>query len=126
MEWLFHTVLSWVGAQMRAARENYGVNPVVFLTLLLGTSPIFYYSIYRMVRALAKKLLNEVTLWSMIFLVSAAAPYLYVLVAGRNFPWWVYIIIGLLLAQVVWSLVRRLFKKPVARDGEGKQGQGQR
>jgi len=125
MEWLLHTVLAWAGKQMEAARQSYGVDPVVFLALLLGTSPFFYYSIYRMVRAVAKKHLNEVTLWSMIFLFSAAAPYLYVLVAGRNFPWWVYIIIGLLLAQVVWSLVRRLIRKPMARDGEGKQGRGQ-
>ncbi len=124
MEWLLHTVLSWVGRQMDAARDNYGVNPIVFLVLLLGTSPVFYYSIYRMVRAVAKKHLNEITLWSMIFLFSAAAPYLYVLVAGRNLPWWVYIIVGLLLAQVVWSLFRRLRRKPVARDGEGERGQG--
>jgi hypothetical protein len=125
MEWLFHTILAWVGRQMEAARESYGVNPVVFLALLLGTSPLFYYSIYRMVRALAGKHLNEVTLWSMIFLFSAAAPYLYVLVAGRNFPWWVYIIIGLLLAQAVWSLVRRLRKKPRGSNGRGQRGQGQ-
>lgn len=121
MEWLLHAVLSWIGSQMDAARENYGVNPVLFLVLLLGTSPVFYYSIYRMVRALAKKHLNEITLWSMIFLFSAAAPYLYVLVAGRNLPWWVYIIVGLLFAQVVWSLVRRLRKKPdVAGHGESR------
>jgi hypothetical protein len=108
MEWLLHAVLSWVARQMEAARENYGVNPVVFLVLLFGASPVFYYSIYRMVRAVAKKHLNEVTLWSMIFLLSTAAPYLYVLVAGRNLPWWVYIIIGLLFGQAAWSLVRRL------------------
>ena len=48
----------------------------------------------------------------MIFLLSTVGPYLYVLVAGRNIPWWVYIIIGLLLAQGIWSLVRRLRKKP--------------
>jgi hypothetical protein len=126
MEWLLHAVLSWVGTQMDAARDNYGVNPIVFLVLLLGTSPVFYYSIYRMVRAVAKKHLNEITLWSMIFLFSAAAPYLYVLIAGRNLPWWVYIIVGLLLAQVVWSLFRRLRGKPQARDGEGERSHGGR
>jgi len=118
MEWLLHAVLSWVARQMEAARENYGVNPVVFIVLLFGASPVFYYSIYRMVRAVAKKHLNEVTLWSMIFLLSTTAPYLYVLVAGRNLPWWVYIIIGLLFGQAAWSLVRRL------RAREGGPGQG--
>ena len=74
MEWLLHAILSWVARQMEAARADYGVNPVVFLVLLFGASPVFYYSIYRMVRAVAKKHLNEVTLWSMIFLLSTAAP----------------------------------------------------
>ncbi|HVP17745.1 MAG TPA: hypothetical protein VMU36_02035 [Spirochaetia bacterium] len=112
MTWLVHLVVEWVGAQMEAARVSYGVNPVVFLVILLGSSPVFYYSIYRMVRALAGKRMNEAAVWSMVFLASTAAPYLYVLVAGRNLPWWVYIIIGLILAQGVWSLVRRLRNKP--------------
>lgn len=108
MQWLVHLVVDWAGRQMESARARYGVDPVVFLALLLGTSPLFYYSIYRMVRALAARRVNEASLWSMLFLLSTAAPYLYVLVAGRNLPWWVYIIIGLILAQGVWSLVRRL------------------
>lgn len=112
MEAFLHVILDWVGKQMTAAREIYGVNPIVFLAILLGASPIFYYSIYRMVRAIAKGRLNEVTVWSMVFLLSTVAPYLYVLVAGRNIPWWVYIIIGLLVGQGIWSLVRRLRKKP--------------
>jgi len=112
MEPILHAILDWVGKQMTAARETYGVDPVVFLALLFGASPVFYYSIYRMVRAVAKRRLNEVTVWSMIFLLSTVAPYLYVLVAGRNIPWWVYIIIGLVVAQGIWSLVRRLRKKP--------------
>ncbi len=121
MEWLLHAILSWVARQMEAARADYGVNPVVFLVLLFGASPVFYYSIYRMVRAVAKKHLNEVTLWSMIFLLSTAVPYLYVLVAGRNLPWWVYVIIGLLLTQAVWSLARRLRKKPEGGPEQGGQ-----
>jgi len=112
MQWLVHLVVDWVGRQMESARVSYGVNPLVFLILLLGTSPLFYYSIYRMVRALAARRVNEASLWSMLFLSSTATPYLYVLVAGRNLPWWVYIIIGLLLAQGIWSLVRRLRKRP--------------
>ncbi len=112
MEWITHAVVAWVGRQMDAARADYGVNPVVFLCLLFGASPVFYFSIYRMVRAIARKRMSEVTLWSTIFLLSTAAPYLYVLIAGRNLPWWVYIIIALLVGQGVWSLVRRLRKKP--------------
>ena len=47
-------VVDWVGRQMTAAREIYGVDPVVFLVLFFGASPVFYFSIYRMVRAVAQ------------------------------------------------------------------------
>jgi hypothetical protein len=114
MGWLIHTVLAWVDAQMNVARDHFGVDPVVFLVLLLGTSPVFYYAIYRMVRAIAKRKTNEITIWSMLFLLATAAPYLYVLFAGRNLPWWVYIIVALLLGQGIYSLVRRLRRKPTS------------
>ncbi len=99
---------------MQAARENYGVNPVIFLVIYLGSGPFFYYSIFRMVRAMAKRLGNEVMIWSAVFLAATAAPFLYVLFFGRNLPWWIYVIIGLLIGQGVFSLVRRLTKKPAA------------
>jgi len=114
MGWLIHTVLAWVDAQMNVARDHFGVDPVVFLVLLLGTRPVFYYAIYSMVRAIAKRKTNEITIWSMLFLLATAAPYLYVLFAGRNLPWWVYIIVALLLGQGIYSLVRRLRRKPTS------------
>jgi hypothetical protein len=111
MRWFDTVVLGWIRELMRAARENYGVDPVAFLIIYLASAPVFYFSIFRMVRALAKGLRNEITLWSMVFLAATAAPFLYVLLFGRNLPWWVYVVIGLLIAQGVYSLVRRLTKK---------------
>jgi fatty acid desaturase len=114
MKQLFQFVVSWITGLMRGAQENYGVDPVVFLVIYLGTAPFFYYSIFRMVRALAKRLQGEVMLWSTIFLAATAAPFIYVLFFGRNLPWWVYVVIALLLGQGVFSLVRKLRKKPGA------------
>lgn len=111
MRWIDTVVLGWIRDLMRAARENYGVDPVAFLIIYLASAPVFYFSIFRMVRALARKLTNEITLWSMVFLAATAAPFVYVLLFGRNIPWWVYVVIGLLIAQGVFSLVRRLTKK---------------
>ena len=110
MHWFDTVVLGWIRELMRAARENYGVDPVAFLVIYLASAPVFYFSIFRLVRALAKGLRNEITLWSMAFLAATAAPFLYVLFFGRNLPWWVYVVIGLLIAQGAYSLVRRLRK----------------
>jgi hypothetical protein len=111
VRWVDTVVLGWIRELMRAARDNYGVDPLAFLIIYLASAPIFYFSIFRIVRALARGLRNEITLWSMIFLAATAAPFLYVLFFGRNLPWWVYVVIGLLIVPGVYSLVRRLRKK---------------
>jgi hypothetical protein len=108
-------VLSKIGALMQAARDNYSVDPVVFVVIYLVSVPVFYYSLFRMVRALAKGLGKEIMLWSSVFLCTVVAPFLYVLFFGRNLPWWVYGIIALLIGQGVFSLVRKLRASPAAR-----------
>ena len=47
-------------------------------------------------------------LWATLFLVSVVVPYLYVLFWGRNLPWYIYVAMGLLVGQGVWTLVRKL------------------
>ena len=95
-------------AIMQQAVDRYGVNPVIFLVIFLGCAPFFYYSLFRMMRAIAKKRGNEVFVWSMIFLCAVVAPFIYVLFFGRNLPWWAYGIIALLIGQGIFSLIRKL------------------
>ena len=106
-------VITWIEDLMRTARETYGVNPVVFVSIYLVCVPFFYYSLFRMARALSKKLAKEIMLWSAIFLCANVAPFVYVLFFGRNIPWWVYGIIAILIGQVVLSLVMKLRRKPL-------------
>ena len=109
---MFAYIISKLQELMRVARDNYGVNPVVFLVIYLACAPIFYYSLFRTLRAFAKKLLNESMLWSTIFLCANVAPFLYVFIFGRNIPWWVYVIIVLLVGQGIVSLVLKLRRTP--------------
>ena len=99
---------------MEMARTQYGVNPIVFLVMYVGMAPFWYYTIYRTIRAVARKNGRDMMLWGAICLVVTVAPYVYVLIFGRNMPWWIYIIVGLLVAQGIYSLVRKLTKRPSA------------
>jgi len=110
-------ILGKVRDIMEIARTQYGVNPVVFLILYVVPAPFWYYTIFRTIRAVAKKNSRDLMLWGMICLVLTIQPYVYVLIFGRNMPWWIYIIIGLLVAQGIFSLVRKLTKKPAAPAG---------
>jgi len=105
-------ILSQIRELMQAARDNYRVDPVVFLVIYFASAPFFYYSLFRMIRALAQKRGTEIMVWSAVFLAATVAPFLYVLFFGRNLPWWVYGIIALLIGQGVFSLVTKLRGKP--------------
>lgn len=111
---MFEYIISRINEISTAARENYGVNPIVFLVIYLASVPVFYYSLFRTLRALAGKRGNEIMLWSAIFLCANIAPFLYVIIFGRNIPWWVFGIIALLIGQGVLSFIMKLRKKPAS------------
>ena len=95
--------------QWRATiHASHGVNPSLYLALTTVCAPPFYYSIYRLTKALATRQRRQVPLWSSVFLGATALPYVYVLVFGRNLPWWIYLVLGALLAQAAVSLVGKL------------------
>jgi len=100
---------------MKQAIDHYSVNPAIFLAIYLMSVPFFYYSLFRMMRAIAKKRGNEVLVWSTVFLCTIIAPFIYVLFFGRNLPWWVYGIIALLIGQGIFSLIRKLRKTNKAK-----------
>jgi|GEM_PF-960639 hypothetical protein len=110
---MFKYVISHIHTISKVARNTYGVNPLIFIIIYLVCVPIFYYSLFRIIRAVTKKLGNEIMLWSAIFLCANIATFLYVLIFGRNIPWWVYGIIAIVIGQIVFSLIRKLRKKPV-------------
>ena len=114
MEWINRVVVGGILNLMEQARTKYGVDPIVFLVIYLGSVPFFYYSIFRMARAVVRRRQNEIITWSTVFLAATVAPFLYVLLFGRNYPWWVYVVVALLIGQGVFSLVRRLRHKPTA------------
>jgi len=110
---MFENIILHLDKISKVARDTYGVNPIVFMVIYLVCVPIFYYSLFRTLRALVKKHGNEILLWSAIFLCANIAAFLYVLVFGRNIPWWVYGIIAIIICQVVLSLIMKMRKKTV-------------
>ncbi len=111
---MFEYIISQLHQIAQAARENYGVDPVVFLFIYLASVPVFYYSLFRTLRALARKLGNEIMLWGAVFLCANIAPFLYVIIFGRNIPWWVFGLMAILVGQGVLSLIMKLQKKPAS------------
>ncbi len=107
----FSSLIVGIQPWMDSVRAQYGVNPIVFLILMVLCAPFFYFSIYRLIRAGVKKDAKALTLWSTVFLAATIIPYLYVLFFGYNLPWYVYLILAVLIGHSGWSLVKKL-KRP--------------
>jgi hypothetical protein len=107
-------ILTQIELIMKAARETYGVDPIIFLVIYTICGPFFYYSLFKTVAALAKKLFKEAILWSTILLFATIAPFIYVLFFGRNIPWWVYGVISIIFIQTIYSIVMRIKRVPVS------------
>ncbi len=91
--------------QILAIGTEYGVNPFVFAAIYIGAIPFFTISIGWLVRNVRRNKPPTLPILSAGFFFISA--YLYLLVAGRNIPLWVY---GLVVAMIVYGAVST-FKK---------------
>jgi len=86
--------------------EVYGVNPVIFGSLYVGSIPFFTLSLGWVIKNIRqKKPIAIPILLTGIFFISA---YLYLIIAGRNIPFWVYLFIMAMVAFGVISTLNKL------------------
>ena len=104
------TLIGKFDAWVQDIHADFGVHPYIFVALTVICAPFFYYSIYRLIKGLAKKDRSQITVWSTVFLAATCVPYIYVLLFGHGMPWWIYLVFGALLLQGVFSLIGRLRK----------------
>ena len=95
--------------------EQYGVNPIIFGSIYVGAIPFFTLSLGWLVKNYRKgKSIVIPALSTTFFFISA---YLYLIIAGKNVPWWVYAVVVLLVAGGAYSTVQKIRKKVDDSDG---------
>ncbi len=95
---------------------TYGVNPWIFGSIYVGAIPFFILSIGWLVKnARAGRSTVLPTMLAGFFFVSA---YIYLAIAGRNIPVWVWIFLAALIAYGAISQVRQTRKKIAAARAE--------
>lgn len=109
----FESVSDWffgLGAQ-------YGVNPLIFGAIYVGAIPFFTISIGWLVKNYRQgKSIVPPALSAMFFFVSA---YLYLIIAGKNVPWWVYGVVIALLAVGAYSTIKKIRRRISEAENEG-------
>lgn len=86
--------------------KRYNVNPIIFGSIYVGAIPFFSLSIAWLIRNLRRGRSAVAPLLSAAFFFVSA--YLYLLIAGKNIPVWVYVFIAGMLALGIWSTVRKV------------------
>ena len=95
---------------------KYGVNPIVFGTIYVGAIPLFMLSIAWLIRNLRQK--KSPVLPILAASCCFVSAYVYLIIAGKNIPVWVY----LFLAAMVTYGVISTFKKVRAGAKETRAG----
>ena len=99
--------------------ETYGVNPWIFGGIYVAAIPFFLLSIGWLVKnARAGKSTLLPTMFAGFFFVSA---YIYLAIAGRNIPIWVWFFLAALIIYGAISQVRQTRKKVAEAKAEGEQ-----
>ncbi len=89
--------------------ENYGVDPMIFGAIYVGAIPFFSISIGWLIRNYRRgKSIVFPALMTLFFFISA---YIYLIVAGKNVPVWVYGIVVLLVLFGIASTIQKIKKQ---------------
>jgi len=89
--------------------EKYNVNPFIFGGIYLGAIPFFFISLYWLNKNIKKKKSIALPVLSTAFFFISA--YLYLIIAGKNIPVWVYVFIGLMVGYGIYSTVKKIKEK---------------
>jgi hypothetical protein len=91
---------------------TYGVSPIIFLVIDVGTAWPYAVGQVRVVQGLRRKDWRHAQLWSVVALVSFLAPYLYIVGAGSGeLPLAAYLIIGALVTILGLASVMRILRQ---------------
>lgn len=88
---------------------EYGVDPLIFGAIYVGAIPLFIASIGWLARR--RRAQQSIVLPTMCAGLCFVSAYLYLAIAGRNIPTWVWIFIAALIAYGAWSTIRDLRRK---------------
>lgn len=89
--------------------QQYGVNPLIFGTIYVGAIPFFagslawLYKNYKRGRSIILPALS-----ALFFFISA---YLYLIIVGNNVPWWVYVIVVVMVSYGAYSTYLKVRRK---------------
>lgn len=97
--------------------DRYQVSPLVFGMIYLASILPCWFCLFKILHSVKRKEKSRIVFWSIIFALFFAAPYAYVYVAGRNYPWWFHVIFGMFVVTSILYMVKKIRKKIIKQEG---------
>ncbi len=88
--------------------DKYHVNPYIFGGIYLGAIPFFFYFLSRTIKKIKDK--KSFALPLILTGLCFISAYLYLIIAGKNIPVWVYCFIGVLIVYGIYTTVHKIKK----------------
>jgi len=88
--------------------ENYGVNPYIFGGIYIGAVPFFFVCLSWTIKNIRKK--KSFTLPLLLTGFCFISAYIYLIIAGKNIPAWVYVFIGAMVLYGAYSTYSKIKK----------------
>ena len=103
-----YEVFESIWEMVNTKSQAYGVDPIIFGILYLGSIPPYILSLGWLVRSIKQKrpLTTPLTLVSIFFVL----PMAYIVVFGRNIETWVYVCIAILAMFAAYSVYRKVLR----------------
>ncbi len=89
--------------------ENYGVNPLIFGAIYVGAIPFFSICIGWLIRNYRSG--KSILLPGLLAMCCFISAYVYLILAGKNVPLWVYGLLAAMIAFGVWSTVKKIRRR---------------
>jgi uncharacterized membrane protein YfhO len=89
--------------------EKYGVNPYIFGGIYIGAIPLFFLCLAWTIKSIKQK--KSFVLPLLLTGLCFVSAYLYLIVAGKNIPYWVYVFIALMVVYGTYSTIKKIKAK---------------
>ena len=86
--------------------EKYGVNPYIFGGIYIGAIPLFFLCLAWTIKNMKQK--KSFVLPLLLTGLCFVSAYLYLIVAGKNIPYWVYVFIALMVVYGTYSTIKKI------------------
>ncbi|HIE05698.1 MAG TPA: hypothetical protein EYP58_02745 [bacterium (Candidatus Stahlbacteria)] len=104
------SIIEYLRNWLAEIKTKYGVNPVIFAVIYFAGVIPFWYSIYRIGRGIKRANQNEVMTFGTILGIIIISPFFYVLIFGRNLPFWFWIVAAAVIGFSAYSTLKRIKK----------------